>query len=409
MYRKFNELLTIILAGGHGERLYPLTKDRAKPSVPFGGVYRIIDFTLSNCINSGIRKMYLLTQYKSDSLERHLKAGWNFLNPDLGEFIMSIPPQFRASNKWYQGTADAIFQNIYTLQLERPKLVFLLSGDHIYKMDYMQMLNYHLDKKADVTVGAVEFELENARSFGIIEIDSDNRIIGFEEKPEKPKSMPLKPDKALVSMGVYLFETDELVKAVVSNAKSDNEHDIGKNIIPELIKKKKVYAYEFKDENKKDVLYWRDIGTLKSYFDAHMDLVEISPIFNLYDDAWPIRTYQPQHPPAKMVFFEEHPGGRIGGAYNSLLSAGCIISGGKVVKSILSPCVRINSFSYVESSILFEGVDIGRYSVVKNAIIDKSVKVPANTQIGIDLNQDKERFTVSPEGIVAIPKGYQFE
>lgn len=403
-------VMTIILAGGRGERLYPLTKDRAKPAVPFGGIYRIIDFTLSNCLNSNVRKINVLTQYKSISLDRHLRLAWSIFNYELGEYMNIIPPQQRTTDQWYSGTADAIYQNIYSIEAERPQYVMILSGDHIYKMNYQRMFEYHLQKNADVTVGSIEFDVAKAAGqFGVLEINEDHRIIGFEEKPEKPKSIPGQSDKALVSMGIYIFNTDKLLKAVIENAKKDSQHDFGKNILPAMFKKDKVFAYLFTDENKKEVKYWRDIGTLDAYWEANMDLIEVTPVFNLYDNDWPIRTYQEQHPPAKTVFAQEHKGGRIGLCLDSMISAGCIISGGRVQRSVLSPGVRVNSFSNVFQSILMEGVNIGRHAKIKNAIIDKGVTIPEYSEIGYDLEKDRKLYTVTDSGIVVIPKGITIE
>ncbi|HRZ86484.1 MAG TPA: glucose-1-phosphate adenylyltransferase [bacterium] len=405
-----NNVMTIILAGGRGERLYPLTKDRAKPAVPFGGIYRIIDFTLSNCLNSHVRKINVFTQYKSISLDRHIKLGWNIFNNELGEYINVIPPQQRTSENWYMGTADAIYQNIYSIEAERPEHVMILSGDHIYKMNYEMMFRFHVEKNADVTVGGIEFDVAKAaRQFGILEINEDRRIIGFEEKPEHPKTIPGSPDKALSSMGIYIFKTDKLMRAVIEDTKKDSAHDFGKNIIPGMFKKDRVFAYLFVDENKKEVKYWRDIGTLDAYWEANMDLIEVTPVFNMYDKEWPLRTYQEQHPPAKTVFAQEHKGGRVGAALDSIISAGCIISGGKVQRSILSPEVRVNSYSNVFQSILMEGVNIGRHAKIKNAIIDKGVSIPEYAEIGYDLEKDRKHYTVTDSGIVVIPKGATVE
>ena len=395
--------LTIVLAGGQGERLYPLTKDRAKPAVPFGGIYRIIDFTLSNCVNSGIRKILVLTQYKSNSLERHLAQGWNIFHSELNEFIHTAPPQFRSSRDWYVGTADAIYQNIYHLQDERPERVLLLSGDHVYKMDYGKMIAFHEEKGADLTISAVEIEREKASALGVIEVEDDNRVIGFQEKPEKPRTLPNDPAKSFVSMGIYVFRTEELVRAVIEDAKTDSAHDFGKNIIPRMIRPNRVFAYRFKDENKKEVQYWRDIGLIDTYWEANIDLTHVSPIFNLYDRSWPIRTYQKQYPPAKSVFAQE--GERMGVAVDSMVSSGSIISGARVERSILSPGVHIHSYASVSESILMDGVEVGRHAKIRRAIIDKGVHVPEHFRIGYDLEQDRRRFTVSPGGIVVIPKG----
>jgi glucose-1-phosphate adenylyltransferase len=395
----------MILAGGKGERLYPLTQDRAKPAVPFGGIYRIIDFTLSNCLNSGIRRVDLLTQYKSLSLNRHIIQGWNIFNPHLDEFINLIPAQQRVGEDWYLGTADAIYQNVYVLQQDRPDLILILSGDHIYKMNYMEMVAYHLEKGADLTAAVIEMDKNLSRQFGVLQVSEEYRIIGFEEKPEVPKTIPGHPDLILANMGVYVFNTEALVRRVIEDAKdSASQHDFGKNVIPAMVNHDRVYAYSFRDENKKQAKYWRDIGTLDAYYEASMDLVTVDPQFNLYDTQWPIRTYYPPLPPAKTVF-EEYGTGRVGMAYDSIVSSGCIISGGRVYRSILSPSVRIHSYSEVRDSILMEGVEIGRRARVKRAIIDKGVRVPEGHQIGFHLGEDAKKFTVTESGLVVIPKG----
>ncbi len=396
----------MLLAGGKGERLYPLTQDRAKPAVPFGGIYRIIDFSLSNCLNSGIRRINLLTQYKSLSLNRHIMQAWNIFNPELDEFINLIPAQQRVSQDWYLGTADAIYQNIYVLQMNRPDLVLILSGDHLYKMNYMEMIAYHQEHRADLTVAVIEMNKNLSRELGVIQVDEDYRLIGFEEKPEIPKTIPGNPELILSNMGVYVFNTEVLVRRVIEDAKEPNsQHDFGKNVIPAMVGQDRVYAYSFRDENKKVAKYWRDVGTIDAYYEASMDLVAIDPLFNLYDQDWPIRTYQPPAPPAKTVFFEEHEGGRVGVAYNSILSSGCIISGGKVLRSILSPRVRLHSYSEVRDSILMDDVDVGRRVLLNRVIVDKRVRIPEGYQIGFHLQEDAKKFTVTESGIVVIPKG----
>jgi glucose-1-phosphate adenylyltransferase len=398
--------MAMVLAGGRGERLYPLTQDRAKPAVPFGGIYRIIDFTLSNCLNSGIRRLNLLTQYKSLSLNRHIMQGWNIFNAELDEYINLIPAQQRVSEAWYLGTADAIYQNIYVLQMDRPDLILILSGDHIYKMNYLEMIAYHQEHQADLTVAVIEMNKNLSRELGVLQVDEGFRIIGFEEKPEIPKTIPGNPDLILANMGVYVFNTDTLVRRVIEDAKDPNsQHDFGRNVIPAMISQDRLYAYSFRDENKKVAKYWRDIGTIDAYYEASMDLVAIDPLFNLYDRDWPIRTYQPPVPPAKTVFFEEHEGGRIGVAYNSILPSGCIISGGMAFHSILSPNVRIHSYAEVRDSILMEGVDVGRRARLNRVIVDKRVQIPQGYQIGYNLKEDAQRFTVTPSGIVVISKG----
>jgi glucose-1-phosphate adenylyltransferase len=396
------KVLAMILAGGRGERLYPLTKDRAKPSVPFGAIYRIIDFTLSNCLNSDIRRVFALTQYKSISLHRHIQFGWNILSAPLGEFIEAIPAQQRIDEHWYQGTADAIFQNIYTLQQERPGLILILSGDHIYKMDYRRMIAFHLEKNADLTVAAIRMDRKLSKEFGVIEVDRDWRIIGFQEKPEEPKTIPGDSEGILVSMGVYVFNTEILVRRLIEDARSDSTHDFGRDIIPVMIGKDRIFAFDFRLGDPGGSGYWRDVGTIDAYFEANMDLISVIPQLNLYDPQWPILTYQSPHPPAKTVLAEE---GRVGTALNSIISNGCIISGGSVKRSILSPKVMIHSYVEVEDSILMEGVDVGRYAKIRRTIIDKDVHIPQGMEIGYNLDEDAKRFTVTGSGIVVVPKG----
>jgi glucose-1-phosphate adenylyltransferase len=398
-------ILAMILAGGKGERLHPLTIHRAKPAVPFGGIYRIIDFTLSNCINSGIRKIAVLPQYKSLSLDKHLRLGWNLFSGELNEFIISVPPQQRVGEKWYQGTADAIYQNIYMIEKDAPDHVLVLAGDHIYKMDYSEMVRFHKQRQADATVAAIEIPKKSAAAFGVIEANERGCIIGFEEKPRHPKSIPGRPDLAFASMGIYLFNTKTLLEYLKSDAIQDTSHDFGKDIIPEMMKTSSVCAYNFKDENKKEAKYWRDVGTIDAYWEANMDLVSVDPLLNLYDKAWPIRTYQAQNPPAKFVFAQETKGGRLGIALDSIVAHGCIVSGGRVQNSVLSPGVRINSYCEVQNSILMENVDIGRHCRIQNAIIDKDVVIPPETRIGYDLEKDKKHYYVTPSGIVVIAKG----
>lgn len=403
------DVLAIVLAGGKGERLHPLTIHRAKPAVPFGGKYRIIDFTLSNCINSNIRKMSVFTQYKSLSLDRHLALGWeNLLNPELNEFILSIPPQQRTGERWYEGTADAVYQNIYFIEKEEPPFLLILSGDHIYKMDYSEMLAFHLEKKALGTIAAIEVDKKSAPAFGVMEVDKDWRIAGFEEKPKKPRTIPDNPEQCLASMGVYLFNTEAIIEELKENAAKSSAHDFGKNIIPDMIKTGKLFAYNFRDENKKEAKYWRDVGTIDAYWEANMDLVSVDPLLNLYDSEWPVRTYQLQNPPVKFVFAQEFKGGRLGIALDSIVCDGCIISGGRVQNSVLSPDVRVNSWASVKDSILMENVEIGRYAKIKRAIIDKDVYIPPETVIGYNVSEDRKKFEVSPKGIVVIPKGTDF-
>ena len=396
-----DKIFTIILAGGQGERLYPLTKDRAKPAVPFGGIYRIIDFTLSNCLNSGLRKIVVLTQYKSFSLDKHLRLGWNIFNNELNEYIEQIPPQQRISDQWYQGTADAVYQNIYTLEKEQPEIVLILSGDHIYKMDYSNMVLFHQENEADITVACMEVPINEGKRFGVIKTNEENRIIGFQEKPSEPIPSPNNPEAALASMGIYLFNTRTLVKAVIDDAKQNTNHDFGKNIIPGMIQLKRVYAYPFADENN----YWRDIGTLDAYWEANMDLVQASPEFNLYDKDWPIRTHKKQYPPAKTVFDKNLPDGRTDMILNSTISEGCIIIGAKVEGCVLSPDVRVDSNSEIYDSVIMESVRIGKNVKIRKAVIDKYVNIPDNMKIGYNPEEDTKHFTVTSSGIVVVRKG----
>lgn len=399
--------LTMILAGGQGERLYPLTKDRTKPSVPFGGKYRIIDFALSNCLNSGLRKIYVLTQYKSDSLNRHLYSAWNVFNPELSEFIFSVPPQLKVSNNWYLGTANAIQQNFNLMDEREFKYVLILSGDHIYKMDYLKMIQYHLDNNADLTIASIEIEKSQANRFGVLEINKNYKVKSFIEKPEKPPVIPDKQDYSFASMGIYVFNINVL-KEIVNNMEQEQvpNLDFGKDVIPYMIKKgSPIYAYRFEDENKKEIPYWVDVGTIDSYYAASMDLISVNPLFNFYDSSWPMRTKQLQFPPVKTV---SHEGERVGRAFNSLITDGSIVSGGLVERSILGFNVRVNSYSYVTDSIIFDNCNIGRHARVRRAIIDKNVVIPEGAEVGFDIDADKKRFTVSETGIVIIPKNYKF-
>lgn len=399
------DITTFILAGGKGERLHPLTKDRTKPAVPFGGIYRIIDFPLSNAINSGLRKIYIFTQYKSLSLQRHLREGWNIFSRELGEFIDLVPAQKRIGEEWYQGTADSVFQNINILEDEKPELILILSGDQVYKMDYKRLIQFHLEKKADLTISVFEVPIEEAHRFGVIGIE-DDRVMEFKEKPSKPLPDPKNPGVSLISMGIYVFNLDFLIKKVLEDAKKiDSSHDFGKDIIPSMIGKVKVHAFRFIDENKKETKYWRDIGTIDAYWEANMDLVNIDPLLNLYDREWPIRTFQEQYPPAKTVFSGED---RKTSVTDSMISGGCIISGAGIYHSILSANVKVHSYADVKDSIIFENVNIGRHSKLNRVIIDKNVNVPPYTEIGYNTEDDRKRFYVSDKGIVAIPKKYKW-
>lgn len=395
--------LAIVLGGGLGERLYPLTRDRAKPAVPFGGIYRIIDFTLSNCLNSGLRRIYVLTQYKSISLTRHLRLGWDVFHEELGEFIAPIPPQQRSGERWYEGTADAIYQNIYTLERERPRWVLILAGDHIYKMNYLNMLRAHVASRAEVTVGCVEVPREETWRFGVVTLDTEGRIRSFHEKPGESEPIPNDPAHCLGSMGIYVFDTEVLVQAAVEDAKRDSRHDFGRDVLPAMLASHRVFGHAFVDENRKSRKYWRDIGTLDAYWQANMDLLAPEPEFSLYDPSWPIRTYQEQQPPAKMVLAKE-PSGRRGMVLESLVSGGCVIRGGRVERCVLSPQVRVEEHAHVERSILMEGVVIGAYARVRNAIIDKGVMVAPHGEIGYSARHDRERFTVTGNGVVVVPK-----
>jgi len=402
-----NESLAVILAGGRGERLEPLTRDRAKPAVHFGGAYRIIDFTLSNCLNSGLRKILLLTQFKSISLDRHINLGFRrFFCRDLGEVIDVVPPQQRIDENWYQGTADAVYQNIYTIERERPKHVVILAGDHIYKMNYRAMVDFHKEVNADLTIGVLRVGVKSASRFGIMQIDKDNRVVGFAEKPRDPETVPGDEGHCLASMGIYVFTARFLFEQLLEDAnRRSSTHDFGKDIIPSIIHSHRVFAFPFRDENRKEDSYWRDVGTLDAYYDANMDLVSVEPLLNLYDEEWPIWTYQRILPPPKFVFSGREDDARQGRALDSTVCPGCIVSGGLVMGSILGPSVRINSYSYVEDSILFEGVDVGRYATIRHAIVEKNVRIPPHAQIGVDLEKDRARgFTVTPGGVVVVPR-----
>ena len=399
------DTLGVLLAGGAGERLYPLTRDRAKPAVTWGGTYRIIDVTLSNCINSDLRKIYILTQYKALSLNRHIREGWGtVVARELGEFVEIMPPMKRVSDNWYLGTADAVYQNIYSIGSEQPKYVLILSGDHIYKMNYQLMLDQHCAAGADVTLATILIDPSESYRFGVMDIDRDGRITGFEEKPKVTKlRSPYNPEMVSGSMGVYLFNTDVLLPVLLKDAEDPNSsHDFGKDILPKILDQYKIYSYNFIDENKKEALYWRDVGTIEAYYEANMDLVSVSPVFNLYDNKWPIRTHQRQYPPAKFVFGEP---GRTGMAIDSIVSSGCILSGGTVRNSVLSPDVRVNSYSEVDASIIFSHVNIGRHCRIRNAIIDRDVHIPEGSIIGFDPDDDAKNYMVEG-GITVVTRDY---
>ncbi len=410
MKTRMKNVLTVILAGGRGARLEPLTRDRAKPAVPFGGTYRIIDFALSNCLNSGIRKLQILTQYKAMSLDRHINMGWNkYFCRELGEFIDIVPPQQRVDEQWYQGTADAVYQNIYAMEKACPEHVVILAGDHIYKMNYAAMVDYHKQIGADLTVGALPVSIEEAKSFGVMQIDRSKRIIGFQEKPQTPQTIPGSADTCLASMGIYVFNAKFLFEQLCRDAMTPGSaHDFGKNIIPSVIDSHQVYSHPFEDENRKSIAYWRDVGTLDAYYQANMDLISVDPMLNLYDQEWPVRTYQVNSPPPKFVFGSkaDDRDPRQGIAIDSVVCNGAIVSGSQVFRSIIGPDCRINSFATVEGSILFDGVVVGRHAKVKNAIIEKGVRIPDGMEIGYDLEKDQKRgFTISEGGIVVIANG----
>jgi glucose-1-phosphate adenylyltransferase len=403
----YPNVLGMIMAGGEGSRLHPLTNERAKPSVYFGGKYRIIDFVLNNFINSGIFKIKVLTQFKSDSLIKHLTAGWN-LNRMLGQYIDPVPAQMRTGGNWYMGTADAVFQNFNLISDENPDYVAVFGADHIYKLDISQMLDFHRHAGAVATVAAIPKPIEEASQFGIIEIDNSGRMIGFEEKPTNPKSIPGNPKMCLISMGNYIFNKRFLIRELFNDAKlSGSSHDFGKDVIPKIYPDYPIYVYDFTNNHIQGELphqnrYWKDVGTLEAYFEANMTLREVVPEINLYNDAWPIRTAPGQSPPAKFVFSGEPPEKRKGEALDSIVSGGCIISGGSVIRSVLSRGIRVHSLATVEDSIIFPDVEIGEKAHIRRTIIDRGVKINPNDKIGFDLELDKKRFTVSESGIVVI-------
>ena len=391
-----DNVLTFMLAGGYGSRLFPLTQIRSKPSVPFGADYRIVDFSLSNCVNSYFRKIYVLTQYKSQSLTEHIMDGWNFLSSTLGEFISIVPPQLRTGEKWYQGTADAIFQNINLLDVRRPDYVLIVSADHLYRMDYRDMLKFHIENKADITISALEVSKEEAKGFGVMATDENNRIIEFQEKPQNPKTIPGKPNTAYASMGIYIFSTRSLVKYLSKDAKTDSAHDFGKNIIPNMLKNnERLFAYSFSNDSVGDG-YWKDVGTLESYFKASMDIIEGK--FNLDKKEWPIYTYNKRAMPS-IIDTAELKG--------ALISKGCRIKAQSLSKVLISGGVEISQGVEIENSIIFDDVKIGKNVKIKNAIIDKNVVIKDNISIGYDIHEDKKRFVVTQNGLVVIPKNME--
>jgi glucose-1-phosphate adenylyltransferase len=401
--QKLKELTTIIMAGGRGERLFPLTRDKAKPAIIFGGTYRIIDFTLSNCLNSGIRNIYVLSQYGSFSLDIHLRLTWDILRPDLGEFIYSVPPQQITVNRWYRGTADSIYQNLNLLEYERPRQVLILSGDHVYKMDYLAMLDFHLEKGADLTVAAVPAPRAEASAFGILHVDAENQVIDFLEKPAEPPGMPDNPDFSLVSMGVYIFQAEILVQEIIADSKNpDSQHDFGRNIIPHMVGKKKVFAYPFQDQETGEPSYWRDIGQLDAYFTAHQDLVGPQASFNLFDKEWPLRGYVVPTPPAMFV-------GRNLKVSDSLIAEGCVIEDAGVRSSILSPGVQVGAGAQVDEAILWDRVSLGAGAQIRRAVIEDGVAVPPGFTIGYDSEADAQLFTITEGGIVVVPNNVRLE
>lgn len=403
------DVLVMILAGGEGKRLFPLTKDRAKPAVPFGGRYRIIDFVLNNFVNSGFYKIKVLTQYKSDSLNKHITRGWS-LSPFLNQYVDLVPAQMRTGGDWYMGTADAVFQNINQILDADPNYLCIFGGDHVYKMDVSQMMDYHKDKNSDLTISAIQVPVEEASEFGIIEIDENWQLVGFEEKPKNPKTIPGNPKLSLASMGNYIFNKNILVDALFKDAcKEKTNHDFGKNVIPSLLQEgKKIFVYDFNSNkfpgiNDSEKGYWRDVGCIDAYWQTNMDLLDYCPELNLYSKEWPLRTFNYNYPPAKFIWEE---GDRVGMATNSMVSEGCIISGGSLSRCILSPKVRINSYAQVADSILMENVSIGRHADIKKAIVDKNAIIPEGMKIGYDREEDEKRgFYVSEDGVTVVPKG----
>ena len=394
--------LVLVLAGGEGSRLRNLTKWRAKPAVPFGGKYRIIDFALSNCINSGMRRIGVLTQYKSHSLIRHLQRAWGFMRPEIGEFVEIIPAQQRLRPEWYQGTADAIYQNLDIIYRHEPDYVLVLGGADIYTMNYAKMLAAHVQTGAELTVGCIEVPLEEAKGFGVMSVDEEFRITRFTEKPKEPECVPGKQDMALASMGIYIFSMEFLTRALIHDAEDEaSQHDFGKNIIPAAIQNAKSVAYPYLN-SRGEPDYWRDVGSIYSYWKANIELCDIEPELNLYERDWPIWTYQSQSPPAKFAFDDE---GRRGQAIDSLVAGGCIISGAKVKRSVIFFNTRVETGSYVRKSVVLPKVRIGKNCLIKNCVIDKGTVIPDGFQVGVDLEEDRRRFIVTDEGIVLVTPG----
>ncbi len=394
------DTLALILAGGRGSRLKQMTLWRAKPAVPFGGKFRIIDFPLSNCINSGIRRIGVLTQYKAHSLIKHIQQGWGMFRGEFGEFVELLPAQQRVETSWYLGTADAVFQNLDIIRNHEPEYVLILAGDHVYKMDYGEMLAWHVENQADITVGCIEMPIEEASAFGVMGIDIDARILTFEEKPDKPAPVPKNPDVALCSMGIYIFNKNFLIEKLLADADmSQSSHDFGKDIIPSIIKKYRAYAYPLRDPNTGKLGYWRDVGTIDAFWQSNMELISVEPELNLYDKEWPIWTYQEQLPPAKFVFDDAN---RRGEAIDSMVSGGCIISGATVKRSLLFSSVTVESYSKVTDSVVLPDVEIAEHCVIKRAVIDKGCKIPVGTEIGVDAEADAKKYHISSGGIVLV-------
>ena len=392
--------LALILAGGRGSRLKHLTKWRSKPAVPFGGKFRIIDFPLSNCINSGIRQVGVLTQYKAHSLILHIQKGWSFLRGEFGEFVELLPAQQRIENNWYTGTADAVYQNLDIFRNHDPAYVLILAGDHIYRMDYGTMIAHHVETGADMTVGCIEVDLETAKGFGVMAVDEEGLVQEFAEKPDDPKPIPGSDDTALASMGIYVFNKDFLFEQLIKDADTPNSsHDFGRDIMPSVIEKYRVVSYSFQDPRSGKQAYWRDVGTIDAFWAANLELIGVTPELNLYDKTWPVWTYQEQLPPAKFIFDNDN---RRGMAVDSMVSGGCIISGSKVSNSLLFSNVRLNSYSEVNDSVILPDVEIGRHCRISKAVIDKGCKIPEGTIIGQDLEADAKRFLVSPGGVVLV-------
>ena len=398
--RLTRDTLALILAGGRGTRLKQLTDWRAKPAVPFGGKFRIIDFPLSNCVNSGIRQVGVLTQYKAHSLIRHIQRGWGFLRGELGEFVEVLPAQQRIETSWYQGTADAVLQNLDIIRSHAPSYVLILAGDHIYKMDYGTMLAAHAESGADVTVGCIEVPVAEASAFGVMKVGDDRRVLEFNEKPAKPAAMPGKPGVALASMGIYVFSTDVLCRELIRDRKlTDSAHDFGRDIIPSMLDRMRVFAFPFRDQQTGAQAYWRDVGTVDAFWQANLELIDVTPELNLYDSDWPIWTYQEQLPPAKFVFDDD---GRRGNAVDSMVAGGCVVSGSSVRHSVLFSNVRVHSFCEITDSVIFPDVDIGRHCKIKRAILDRGCQLPEGSEIGFNLQEDRKRFHVSENGVVLV-------